>query len=103
MPPIHTNTESRLFETLMVEETSFNNATGLLWNVAVKVWNRAAEIDLEISYKLVEQQMAYYNDWKANLNIKQTLSLTLENQKVVHDLIRNLQHSTNSSQYKCIK
>ena len=45
------------------------------------VWNRAAEIDLEISYKLVEQLMAYYNDWKANLNIKQKLSLTFENQR----------------------
>ena len=30
-------------------------------NIAVKVWNRAAEIDLEISYKLVEHLMAYYN------------------------------------------
>ena len=77
----------------MAEESSFNNATGPSWNITVKVWNRAAEIDLEISYKLVEQLMAYYNDWKANLNIKQTLSLTLENQKVVHDLIRNPQYS----------
>ena len=62
-------------------------------NIAVKVWNRAAEIDLEISCKLVEQLMAYYNDWKANLNIKQKLSLTFENQKVVHDFIRNPQYS----------
>ena len=62
-------------------------------NIAVKVWNRAAEINLEISYKLVEQLMAYYNDWKANLNIKQKLSLTFENQKVVHDFIRNPQCS----------
>ena len=61
--------------------------------IVVKVWNRTAEIDSEISYELVEQLMAYYNDRKANLNITQTLSLTLENQKVVHDLIRNPQHS----------
>ena len=39
----------------MVEESGFNNATGPSWNIAVKVWNRAAEIDLEILYKLVEQ------------------------------------------------
>jgi hypothetical protein len=91
--PIHTNTEYKFFKTLMAEESSFDNATGPLWNIAVKVWNRAAEIDLEISYKLVEQLMAYYNDWKANLNIKQKLSLTLENQKVVHDFIKNPQCS----------
>ena len=63
----------------MAEESSFNNATRPSWNIPVKVWNKAAKIDLEISYKLVEQLMAYYNDWKANLNIKQKLSLTLEN------------------------
>ena len=91
--PVHTNTEHKLFKTLMAEESSFDNATGPSWNIAVKVWNRAAEIDLEILYKQVEQLMAYYNDWKANLNIKQTLSLTLENQKVVHDVIRNAQCS----------
>ena len=50
-------------------------------NIAVKVWNRAAKINLEISYKLVEQLMAYYNDWKANLNIKQKLSLTFETKR----------------------
>jgi hypothetical protein len=50
--------------------------------MAVKVWNRTAEVDLEISYKLVEQLMAYDNDLKANLNVKQTSSLTLENKKV---------------------
>ena len=85
----------------MAEESSFNTyATGPSWNIAVKVWNRAAEIDLEISYKLVEQLMAYCNDWKANLNIKQKLSLTLENQKVVHDLIRNPQCSLQITCYK---
>ena len=46
--PIHTNTEHKLFKTLMAEESSFNNATGPSWNIAIKVWNRAAEIDLEI-------------------------------------------------------
>ena len=45
------------------------------------------------TYKLMEQLMIYYNDWKVNLNIKQTLSLTLDDRKVVHDLIRNPQRS----------
>ena len=93
MLPIYTDAEHKLFKKLMAEDPSFNNASGPSWNIAVKVWNRVAEIDLEISYKLVEQLMANYNDWKANLNIKQTLSLTLENQKVVHDLIRDPQCS----------
>ena len=52
---IHTNTVHRLFKTLIEKESSFNNVTGPSWNIAVKVWNRAAEIDLEISFKLVEQ------------------------------------------------
>ena len=60
MLPIHTNTEHKLFKRLMAEESSFNNTTGPSWNIAVNVWNRAAEMDLEISYKLVEQLMAYY-------------------------------------------
>jgi len=91
--PIHTNMEHKLLKTLMVEVSSFNITIRPSWNIAVKVWNRAAEIDLEISYKLVEQLMAYYNDQKTNLDIKLKLSLTLENQKVVHDFIRNLQCS----------
>ena len=75
---IHTNRGHKLFKTLLAENSSFNNVTGPSWNIAVEVWNRAVEIDLEISYKPVEQLMAYYSDWKSNLNIKWT-SLTLEN------------------------
>ena len=51
------------------------------WKLAVRTWNRYAESDPDILYKLVEQLMAYYNDWKADLNVKQTLSLTLEDHK----------------------
>jgi hypothetical protein len=91
--PIHTNTEHKLFKMLMSEDPNFNNADGPLWKLAVKAWNRIAENDPEISYKLMEQLMVYYNDWKANLNIKQTLSLTLDDRKVVHDLIRNPRRS----------
>jgi hypothetical protein len=91
--PIHTDTEHKLFRTLMSEDPNFNNANGPMWKLAVKVWNRAAENNSDISYKLMEQLKAYYNDWKTNLNIKQTLSLTIENWKIVHNLVRHPQCS----------
>ena len=91
--PFHNDPERDLFRKLISEDPSFNNANGPLWKLAVKVWNRNAEINPEISYKLIEQLIAYYNDWKTNLNIKQTLSLTLEDRKVVYNLIRNPQRS----------
>ena len=78
---------------LMSENPSFNNANGPWWKLTIKVWSRIAKNDPEISYKLVKQLMAYYNDWKLILNIKQIFLLTIENQKVVHNLIRNPQCS----------
>jgi hypothetical protein len=63
---------------------------------------QANKLPVEFEHMLADERvkkvgrmklMAYYNDWKANLDIKQTLSLTLENRKVVHDLIRNPQCS----------
>ena len=91
--PIHTNTEHKLFKMLMADDPSFNSDNGPSWKLAVRTWNRHAEIDPDISYKLVKQLMTFYNDWKTGLNIKQTLSLTLEDRKVIHDLIRNPQRS----------
>lgn len=77
---------------LMSGDPNFNNDDGPSWKLAVKVWNRTAEQDPDILYKLMELR-AYDNDWKANLNIKQKSSLTLENQNSVPNLIRNPQCS----------
>jgi len=70
--PIHTNTEHKLFKMLMADDPSFNSDNGPSWKLAVQTWNQHAEIDPDISYKLVKQLMTFYNDWKTGLNIKQT-------------------------------
>jgi hypothetical protein len=91
--PIHTDTECKLCKMLMSEDPSLNNANGPLWKLTIKVWSRISKNDPEITYKLAKQLIAYYKDWKAILNIKQIFLLTIENQKVAHDLIRNPQCS----------
>ncbi|KAH6868949.1 hypothetical protein BKA70DRAFT_1242692 [Coprinopsis sp. MPI-PUGE-AT-0042] len=48
------------------------------WDKAVKVWNQLADTSDGIYYKLVEQLKSHFTTWKANLNVKTTLSLTQE-------------------------
>ncbi|KAF8056942.1 hypothetical protein FPV67DRAFT_1637573 [Lyophyllum atratum] len=92
--PIHTLAEKELFSQLMREDESFNSPTSAPnWKQAVKVWNRFADVNEKISYKLVEQLMVYYADWKTNLNIRQTLSMTNRVRQPVRNAIRDPQRS----------
>ncbi|KAF8971764.1 hypothetical protein BDZ97DRAFT_1650717, partial [Flammula alnicola] len=88
--PIHTPAERDMFRKLMRENEAFSPKNGSPnWKEAVKVWNYLADGQKELTYKLIEQLTAYYNTWKINLNVKETLSRTLNTRKPVLEAIRN--------------
>ncbi|KAJ3558593.1 hypothetical protein NP233_g11480 [Leucocoprinus birnbaumii] len=76
--PVHSAAERGLFHDLLKDHPTFNNATtGPDWKKAVVVWNRCANQCSEISYKLVEHLTAYFAEWSKNLNVWESLSLTV--------------------------
>ena len=51
--PVHSDEEKKLFSKLMREHPGFNRVgTGPIWQEAVKIWNRLADENLNISYKV---------------------------------------------------
>ncbi|KAF8809041.1 hypothetical protein BYT27DRAFT_7095061, partial [Phlegmacium glaucopus] len=88
--PVHTPLERDKFRTLMRENTTFCPKSGPInWDDAAKVWNSLADREKNLTYKLGEQLMTYYHTWKMNLNIKETLSMTLDARRPVLHAIRN--------------
>ncbi|KAF5381364.1 hypothetical protein D9615_008300 [Tricholomella constricta] len=76
--PVHSAEERDLFRNFMAGNSGFNDSSsGPNWDLAVQLWNNAAEVKENISYKLPEQLKFYYNgDWKKNTNVKQTKAMT---------------------------
>ncbi|KAF8802775.1 hypothetical protein BYT27DRAFT_7341177 [Phlegmacium glaucopus] len=52
-------------------------SSGPIWKLAVKVWNEFADKQPGIFYKLVEQLKVHYSVWEVQVNVKQTLSMSL--------------------------
>ncbi len=51
--PVHTSAEYKLFSKLMRDDPAFNQQNGEPnWSQGVKIWNRYAETDEEIFYKV---------------------------------------------------
>ena len=50
--PVHTQNEKKLFSQLMRSNPAFNSKTPPNWKEAVKVWNRHADGDEQITYKV---------------------------------------------------
>ncbi len=58
--PVHTPDEKKLFTQLMRSDQAFNSTTALPnWNEAVKVWNRYAEVNAHVSYKVCPHKVNY--------------------------------------------
>ncbi|KAF6758767.1 hypothetical protein DFP72DRAFT_1167168 [Ephemerocybe angulata] len=86
--PIHNDAESELYKNLMKEHPAFNNARAEpTWTEAVKVWNRMAEEDPQVFYKLVEHLKSHHVEWKATVNAKATLAQTAEERKRARALL----------------
>ncbi|KAF6763325.1 hypothetical protein DFP72DRAFT_529407 [Ephemerocybe angulata] len=89
--PVHTHRERALFSNLMQRHPAFNTGTAELnWKEAIRVWNRIADQDDQVFYKLTEQLRAYLTKWKVNANIKNTESGTREDRSRVDDLVKNI-------------
>ncbi|KAJ7099008.1 hypothetical protein C8R44DRAFT_748066 [Mycena epipterygia] len=96
--PVNTPEERQLFTQLMSKETAFNSTTaGPNWTQGVKIWNRKAEyfVNDRVSYKVMEHLKGYYADWKTNVGIKQSMSVTAPNQT---PLLTKLRHPDRSLQ-----
>ncbi|KAJ7106160.1 hypothetical protein C8R44DRAFT_745248 [Mycena epipterygia] len=88
--PVNTPEERQLFTQLMPRETAFNLTTaGPNWTQGVKIWNRKAE------YFVMEHLKGYYADWKTNVGIKQSMSVTAPNRT---PLLTKLHHPDRSLQ-----
>ncbi|KAH9475789.1 Werner syndrome ATP-dependent helicase-like protein [Psilocybe cubensis] len=88
--PIHNDIEKQLFRDLMQANPDYNSLTsGPIWKKAVKVWNHYADINSEISYKLIEQLKSYYAHWKTNLNVKESLFTTYDIRKPLAAILSN--------------
>ncbi|RXW16378.1 hypothetical protein EST38_g9477 [Candolleomyces aberdarensis] len=75
--PVHNPKEKTLFRELVQGDPGFNGpGKEPNWKGIVKSWNRIADGDDGIFYKLTEQLKTYHAHWKVNVNIKATLSLT---------------------------
>ncbi|KAF8801128.1 hypothetical protein BYT27DRAFT_7262351 [Phlegmacium glaucopus] len=76
--PVHTPAEHDLFRNLMKSNPVFNaQSSGPIWKLAVKVWNEFTDKQPGIFYKLVEQLKVHYSVWEVQVNVKQTLSMSL--------------------------
>ncbi|KAJ7200900.1 hypothetical protein C8J57DRAFT_1627132, partial [Mycena rebaudengoi] len=94
--PVHTPEERDLFSRLMATESAFNSrAAGPNWKEVVKIWNRRAEyyIKDEVSYKVLEQLSGYYAEWKTNIDVRQSLSVTAPVRRPVLASLRDPQRS----------
>ncbi|KAG6808594.1 hypothetical protein H0H92_003610 [Tricholoma furcatifolium] len=92
--PVHNAEERRLFHKFMTDNSGFNDPeTGPNWSIAVPLWNNVADTEGPVSYKLTEQLKAYYNEWKKNVNIKQTKSMTADKRVKVTEAIRDPRRS----------
>ncbi|KAJ7586237.1 hypothetical protein C8J56DRAFT_1052609 [Mycena floridula] len=87
--PIHCPEERAQFLELMKKHPDFNSPTSdPNWVSAVKVWNRLADTQPKLTYKvslmLVEQLRAYHaGDWAKVSNIRQSLALTADARKSI--------------------
>ncbi|KAG6846753.1 hypothetical protein H0H93_012095, partial [Arthromyces matolae] len=76
--PIHTMKERKLFNKLMREREEFQSCTTSIKIGCVKIWNRYAETDDNIYYKLEEHLTAHFNGkWQESANITESRSQAL--------------------------
>ncbi|KAF8057979.1 hypothetical protein FPV67DRAFT_1525179 [Lyophyllum atratum] len=93
--PIHNTEERALFRELMSNNMKFSMKSGVDWEEAVKVWNAHADEQRDISYKLTEHLKVYYGgDWEAQVNIKQTMSITASERLPLKRSLRDPTRST---------
>ncbi|KAG6821896.1 hypothetical protein H0H92_000295, partial [Tricholoma furcatifolium] len=72
--PIHTM-EKKLFNQLMRECDEFRSSTSSIKPGGVKIWNRYAETEDNVYYKLEEHLTAHFNGkWQENANAAESLS-----------------------------
>ncbi|KAJ7227959.1 hypothetical protein C8J57DRAFT_1584783 [Mycena rebaudengoi] len=80
----------------MATESAFNStSTGPNWKQAVKIWNRMTEYSPndELAYKVMEHLSTYYSDWKTNIDMRQTLSMSAPVQGPILNQVRDPQRS----------
>ncbi|KAG6848087.1 hypothetical protein H0H93_003468 [Arthromyces matolae] len=88
--PVHTVREKKLFGQLMMECEEFRMSTSSIKAAAVKIWNRYADPENDIYYKLEEHLTSYFNgNWKENANIKQSIREALSVTEPLQKRLRN--------------
>ncbi|KAJ6473082.1 hypothetical protein C8R45DRAFT_776206, partial [Mycena sanguinolenta] len=84
--PVHTLAEKMLFNKLMRTSPAFQNCKTAISAAAAEIWNREAEKEQDVYYKLDEQLTAYLNGaYKDSANIRQSCSQA-------RDKTANLEH-----------
>ncbi|KAG6818601.1 hypothetical protein H0H93_003585 [Arthromyces matolae] len=74
--PVHTPAEWKLFSRLMRDSYEFRSSKTSIKMSAVKIWNRHAETEADIFYKLEEQLSSHFNGkWQDMTNSAQSVSL----------------------------
>ncbi|TFK86323.1 hypothetical protein K466DRAFT_576438 [Polyporus arcularius HHB13444] len=92
--PVHTAAEYQLFRKLVQDDPAFNQQTGEPdWDHAVITWNREAERNDEVYYKLIEHLKLYFSTWQTNMNIKHTLGQTSSTRKQTDLAVRDPKRS----------
>ncbi|KAG6818631.1 hypothetical protein H0H93_003310 [Arthromyces matolae] len=88
--PVHTVREKKLFGQLMMECEEFRTSTTSIKAAAVKIWNRHADPENDVYYKLEEHLTSYFNgNWKENANIKQSIREALSVTEPLQKRLRN--------------
>jgi hypothetical protein len=86
--PVHTIAERKLFTQLMQTNMVFQSCKTKVSEEATRIWNRFAEEEPEVYYKLEEQLTSYLNgNYKDAMNVRQSCSQARNH---THELERQL-------------
>ncbi|KAG6856426.1 hypothetical protein H0H87_004552 [Tephrocybe sp. NHM501043] len=88
--PVHTVAEKKLFSRFMRELEEFRTSHSSITMDAVKIWNRYAETEKDVYYKLEEHLTAHFNgNWKETANLKQSVCETVAKTEPLQKRLRN--------------
>ncbi|KAJ7790315.1 hypothetical protein B0H14DRAFT_3570508 [Mycena olivaceomarginata] len=88
--PVHTVAEKKLFTQLMLESPEFQKCKTSITSEPTAVWNRHAETNDEIYYKLEEQLTSYFNGaYKDSANLRLSCARARDETRPLDTELRN--------------
>ncbi|KAF7323784.1 3'-5' exonuclease domain-containing protein [Mycena kentingensis (nom. inval.)] len=93
--PVHTLAEKKLFSHLMLHSPEFQSCKNSITTAATVVWNRRAEAEDNVYYKLEEQLTSYFNGaYKDGANIRLSCARVRNQTSLLDKDIRDPARST---------